>query len=159
MGLCGLKAGDDVQGTDQAAALRGQDVATPDSVFLQVLGPGWPSREQWLGLWRGVRTERWLYARWHDQGGRRLLIDLSADRPEMNNLAGDESYSRQEEQMEGRLQEWLKKTGDPFDTGKRLPITGMLDLGQAFITENWVGRAPAAYAKEIAGNHSGFERQ
>lgn len=156
MDLCELPVPDDVQGCSIAPAVAGQPYEGRDSVFLQALGTGWPSREQWLGLWRGVRTERWTYARWHDQGGRRVLFDLQADPAEMVNLASDPGHAAVVTEMEDRLQGWLKETHDPFDTGKRLPVTGMLDLGQAFITDEWVDKAPSAYAHAIKDNPRRF---
>ena len=146
----------DIQGESRAAAVRGETIDGAESVFLQVLGPGWPSREQWLGLWRGVRTRDRVYARWHDQGGRRLLFDLRQDHAEMKNLVDDPAHASTVAEMEDRLQDWLRRTGDPFDTGRRLPVTGMLDLGQAFITSEWLARAPAEYARAIAENHKAY---
>jgi arylsulfatase A-like enzyme len=157
MDLCRVGDFDDMQGQSLAGALRGQPFDEPDSVYLQVLGPGWPIREQWLGLWRGVRTKRWMYARWHDQGARRLLFDVQGDPAEMRNLAADVDHSADVAQCETLLQDWIKSTGDPFDTGKRLPVTGMLDLGQAFITSEWNSRAPRDYARAIEGNDSRFK--
>ncbi len=51
--------------------------------------------------------------------------------------------------MEGLLQDWLSRTDDPFDTGERLPGTGMLDLGQCFSHVNIYQQAPPAYAAII----------
>jgi hypothetical protein len=51
----------------------------------------------------------------------------------------------------------MEETGDPFDTGRRLPVTGMLDLGQAFITTRWHEQAPAEYVAAIEKNHLGFK--
>jgi len=149
MDLCGLPVPNDVQGCSIAPSIAGQQHEGPDSVFLQNMGTGWPNREQWLGLWRGVRTDRWTYARWHDHGGRRLLFDLQADPVEMVNLVNDPDHASIVAEMEDRLQVWLTKTGDPFDTGKRLPVTGMLDIGQALITEGWASNTPPAYFEAI----------
>ena len=51
--------------------------------------------------------------------------------------------------MEELLQTWLKRTNDPFDTGKRLPITNMLDIGQAFTTSSWLSKVHPEYANCI----------
>ena len=52
---------------------------------------------------------------------------------------------------------WMSRTGDPFDSGKRLPDTGMLDLGQAFSSTRWLSRAPTGYVDSIKTNHRRFE--
>lgn len=157
MELCSLPAPEDVQGRSLAGELLGTGrTAAADSVYLQILGPGWPTRDKWVGLWRGVRTEEWLYARWKDRNGLRLLIDLKSDPAEMHNLADDTAHAGTAAAMEELLADWIGRTGDPFDTGKRLPSTEMLDLGQAFSTNRWLSRAPAGYVEGIKTNHLRF---
>ena len=121
---------------------------------VQILGTGWPTRAKWVGMWRGLRTREHVYARFHD--GRRLLFDRTVDPLEMDNLAQDKEHSELVAKMEARLQGWLAETGDPFDTGSRLPVTDMLDLGQAFSHNYWLDHAPRAYADAIRGNDSRF---
>ncbi len=145
-----------VQGKDLSHAALGIPGEEPDSVYLQILGTGWPSRRKWLGLWRGVRTRRYTYARWKDRGGMRVLYDQEEDPLEMRNLIGNPTYAEVEQQMEKRLQCWIRETNDPFDTGKRLPVTEMLDLGQAFSTKRWHQNAPAEYVKAMEKNHLNF---
>lgn len=53
LGLSGIAVPDDVQGKNLSHAVLGIPGEDPDSVYLQMLGPGWPSRKKWLGLWRG----------------------------------------------------------------------------------------------------------
>ncbi len=157
MELAGLQAPADVQGRSVAHAALGREGENPDSVYLQILGTGWPDRERWLGLWRGLRTRSHMYARWHDLGGRRLLFDVASDPAELRNLAGDPRHAELEARMETLLQEWTRKTGDPFDSGPRLPVTQMLDLGQAPITRDWLPRMPPAYAAAVRDNHRRFK--
>jgi len=136
LGLCGAKIPDSVQGYDLSHIVTGQPGPdAPDSVYLMNMGPGWPCRDngQWVGHWRGVRTARWVYARWHDdpdQGP--LLFDRKDDPYEMKNLAGRKEYADVQQQMEARLKQWMRQTEDPFETGRRDPETGMLLLGQEF---------------------------
>ncbi len=140
LGLCGIDAPRGVQGTDLSHVLRGESGDEPDSVYLQILGPGWPHRGRWVGFWRGIRTERWLYARWHkpEQYENGIwLFDRENDPYEMNNLAGKPDYSHIQRRMEDRLKQWIHDTGDPFDTGERDEDTGMLLLGQQFIHERY----------------------
>ena len=137
LGMVGVEIPDGVQGCDLSHAPLGKEGTAPDSVYLQILGPGWPHRGAWVGCWRGVRMDKWTYARWHD-GETVLLFDLENDPDEMRNLASDPAHAAVREQMEARLQQWIKETDDPFDTGPRDPRTGMLELGQKFIHPRWV---------------------
>ena len=85
--LCGAEIPDSVQGVDQSHHLLGADGPRSDSVYLQILGPGWPHRGEWVGFWRGLRTERWVYARWYKNEYGPLLFDRDNDPYELNNLA------------------------------------------------------------------------
>jgi arylsulfatase A-like enzyme len=134
--LADLEVSPGVQGVDLSHVVLGREGPEPDSVYLQILGPGWPHRPDWVGFWRGVRTRRWTYARWHGSG-EVLLFDRESDAYEMNNLAGEPAFAIVQAAMEGRLQQWLEGTGDPFERGERDPETGMLQLGQAFVHEKW----------------------
>ena len=50
----------------------------------------------------------------------------------------------------------MADTGDPFDTGARLPANGMLDLGQSFTHSRWYAEAPKEYADAIRKNQKNF---
>ena len=56
----------------------------------------------------------------------------------MRNLVGRPEHAAIEEELELRLQRWLRETDDPFETGSRDPKTGMLELGQTYIHEKWL---------------------
>ena len=129
LGLAAIDQPEGIQGTDQSGAICGQTGPEPDSVYLQILGPGWPHRGDWVGFWRGVRTPRWLYARWIDSGDI-WLFDRDKDPYEMENLAGRAACAEVQQQLEQRLQQWLHTTADPFETGRRDAATGILELGQ-----------------------------
>lgn len=135
--MCGVDIPNGVQGTDLSHLLVGADGKGPDSAYLQILGPGWPHRGPWVGFWRGVRTRDWVYARWKDDECGPMLFNCAADPFEMTNLAGRPEHVAKQAEMESRLQEWMKQTGDPFETGPRNPGTGMLELGQEFTNEKW----------------------
>lgn len=74
LGACGVGAPEGFQGRDISPIWRGEESPaepnhTPranESVYLMNMGPGWPDREEWVGRWRGVRTERYTYARWYN---------------------------------------------------------------------------------------------
>jgi len=86
----------------------------------------------------------------------RILHDRERDPLEIWNLAEEPGYAQLADQMEERLQEWMAQVGDPFDTGARLPVTEMLDLGQAFTASHWYDDAPREYAAAIAKHRSCF---
>jgi arylsulfatase A-like enzyme len=136
LGLAGVGVPDEIQGHDLSHTMLGEQGIEPDSVYLQILGPGWPHRGPWVGFWRGLRTPRWTYARWF--GSEDVwLFDRENDPYEMRNLAGDPAHADVQVQMERRLRQWMLDTGDPFETGDRDPRTGILDLGQTFTHEKW----------------------
>ena len=114
----------------------------PDSVYLMNMGTGWPDRERWVGYWRGVRTERWVYARWNKRDDHEpILFDRQNDPYELNNLAGSPKFAEVQRQMEARLKKWIADTGDPFETGPREPARGMLDLNFK-LQPQWSRRLP-----------------
>ena len=157
MGLCGVGAPDDVQGMDLSHVALGKDGPEPDSAYLQILGPAWPSRTKMIGLWRGIRTHKYTYARWADRGGMRMLFDLEADPLQMNNLADDPTYAEVASEMETRLKRWIAETNDPFDTGDRFGETDMLNVGQALTSRQWHDNTPPVYAKAIEPNYANFK--
>jgi len=141
LGLCGIEKPGGIQGTDLSHVFRRENGFEPDSVYLQILGPGWPHRGRWVGYWRGVRNNRWVYARWYHPEQYEdgiWLFDRENDPHEMINLAGNPGFAEIRNTMEDRLQQWISETDDPFDTGKRDAETGMLLLGQQFTHEKYI---------------------
>ena len=142
LGLCGVPVPDSVAGRDLSFAMLGGKGDKPDSIFLQHLGTGWPNRLKWLGFWRGVRTEQYTYARWWNEEVETRLFDREKDPQEMHNCFDDPEYAEIREQMEARLQQWLKETNDPFDWGERDNVKHMLKLGQEFTSNKWDNVVP-----------------
>lgn len=130
LSLCGVRIPQGVQGHSLAHVVTEEKgPKTPDSVYLMNMGNGWPNRARWVGCWRGVRTDRWVYARWHNpQDHDPVLFDRRKDPYEMNNLADDPKFAEVRQEMETLLKRWMAETGDPFDTGPREPKRDMLDL-------------------------------
>ncbi len=129
LSLCGVQIPAGVQGHDLAHVIKGDDGSSPDSVYLMNMGTGWPNRPQWVGCWRGVRTERWVYARWQNPVDHEpVLFDRQNDPYERKNLAANPKFAKVRQEMEARLKDWMAKTGDPFETGSREPEKGMLEL-------------------------------
>ena len=50
LGLAGIALPAGIQGTDLSHTLLGEDGPEPDSVYLQIMGPGWPHRGEWVGF-------------------------------------------------------------------------------------------------------------
>ena len=128
--LCGIEIPNGVQGTDLSHTIIGGQGPEPDSVYLLMLGPGWPTRDKWVGIWRGVRTHRYLYARYQGNYHDTVLFDRKKDPYEMKNLANDPAHAAVHEELEARLKRWMRETNDPFDVGPWDPKNGMLLLGQ-----------------------------
>ena len=135
LSLSGVDIPREVQGQDLSHVVRGEKGPVPDSVYLQILGPGWPHRGDWVGFWRGLRTDRWVYARW--KNGDVWLFDRDNDPFEMRNLAENPDHKDIQAWLEQRLRRWIKDTDDQFETGERDPKTGMLRLGQEFTHQKW----------------------
>jgi len=145
LALCGVPIPAGVQGHSLAHVVTGKEGGTlPDSVYLMNMGTGWPDRPRWTGFWRGVRTDRWVYARWwrNQDEHEPILFDHQNDPYEMNNLIGNPKFAEVQQQMEARLKKWMADTGDPFETGPREPTKGMLDLGFK-LQPRWSRRPPA----------------
>ena len=115
MGLCGLDSPCEVQGKDLSHGLLGNAGEERDSVYLQVLGPGWPTLKKSVGLWRGVRTDRYTYVRTLD--GPWLLYDNETDPYQMENLVGRPEHDEIQQDLEGELQKRLDETNDDFLPG------------------------------------------
>lgn len=69
--------------------------------------------KQWNGKpWRGVRTQRYTYARWIDRGW--VLYDNLIDPLQLDNLIGQPRHAALQEQLEKELQRGLKTVHDEF---------------------------------------------
>ncbi len=102
------------------------------------MGEGWPNRGEWVGLWRGIRTEHYVLAKWFDKSERNCLFYRKNDPFEMNNLYNNEKYKDLQLQMENRLNELIEQTDDPFYTGSRSTYDNVLELGQKFIHSRYL---------------------
>ena len=141
LGMCGVPIPHGLAGHDLSFVFRGEEGTSPDSVYLQILGEGWPNRGPWVGFWRGVRTENYTYARWLGNEVGPLLFDRQDDPYELNNRYGKPGYEEIQRQLETRLQQWMRETADPFDYGERDPKSRMLLIGQEFADpEFWAHR-------------------
>ena len=108
LGLCGAPIPKAVQGTDLSSFVLGKGGKKPEAVLLQrIVG-----RDKKIGEWRGVRTDRYTYARTKTKGW--LLFDNEKDPYQTNNLIDKPEYKEVQDKLEAELQKLLKKAGDDF---------------------------------------------
>ena len=110
LGLCGVWAPDEMQGTDFSTLFTGGEIKPPDAAFFQIFGPYQGDGTE--NAWRGVRTERYMYAR--TESGPWVLYDLNDDPYEMKNLAADSGSKTLLEDMQRRLRLWMERLGDSW---------------------------------------------
>ena len=74
------------------------------------------------------------------------LFDLRTDPWQMNNLAYMDEYQLIKAGLIKQLQEYLKATGDPRETGETITW----DTQEYYLPDDWVGK-PRKEAQEIFG--------
>lgn len=132
LGLCGAAAPKTVQGADLSGLITGGSRGAPDSVFFQIFGPFQAGRV--TEGWRGVRTQRYMYARYREKPW--VLYDLKEDPYEMHNLAGDPAAAKIERDLDSRVTAWMKRTGDSWSYNWTYPVedAGRLYKDRMFYT-------------------------
>lgn len=111
LGMAGLDAPREMQGQNLAPVLLTGKGRAEDSAYFEICVPY--AGDGTEGAWRGVRTERHMYARYKDRPW--VLYDLAADPFQQTNLAGQSAARGLQEEMERRLRTWMEKTGDSWD--------------------------------------------
>lgn len=117
LGLSDVAIPNSVEGKDLSGFLLGTATEPePDSVLIEVVTPCGRSNDR-VGMraWRGVRTKRYTFARFHDEDW--LLIDNKLDPFQQRNLIYNSEYKPLRDKLNSKLAEWLKKTNDPFLPG------------------------------------------
>ena len=126
LSLCGLSIPGHLQGSDLSDVVCGRTDKGPQAAFFQIFGPyqqgGVPAG------WRGIRTERYMYARLRE--GPWLLYDLTQDPYELNNLVGQASTGSLQKDLDGRLAEWMARVGDSWELNWTVPVD---DDGRLFL--------------------------
>ncbi|MFO0952301.1 MAG: sulfatase [Isosphaeraceae bacterium] len=150
LGLCGLPVPATMQGADLSGVVLGEPGKAADSVFFQIFvpfaGDGTPNP------WRGVRTSRYMYARTAE--GPWVLYDLKEDPYEMKNLARDPSRAELRAEMERKIDDWMRRTGDSWALNSMEPVedAGRLYRSRAFTTIreylDWVKSHPEDAARK-----------
>jgi arylsulfatase A-like enzyme len=118
LGFCGQKLPRSFQGTDFSGLLSGQAQPTPDSVFFQIFGPFRGDGTEFS--WRGVRTDRYMYARREHSPW--MLYDLQRDPFELQNLVDRPEASVIQRNLEDRLRDWMRRTGDDWNFDWTHPV-------------------------------------
>ena len=132
LSLCGLPVPPAMQGASLAPVVLGQAESGPDAAYFQIFGPflaGGVERG-----WRGLRTDRFMYARTKDAPW--LLYDLEADPYELKNLVADPEAGATLDELDAELARWMERTGDSWDFDWTAPIedAGRLYKHEAFYT-------------------------
>jgi len=96
-----------MQGVDLSRVILGGSDSAPDSAFFQIFGPFQGDGTE--DGWRGVRTHRYMYARFESKPW--VLYDLEKDPYEMHNLVDDAALVKE---MDAKLAAWMHRTGDSW---------------------------------------------
>jgi arylsulfatase A-like enzyme len=118
LSLCGLPIPPEMQGADISKISVGKVENGPAAVYFQIFGPYHGDGTE--AGWRGVRTARYLYARW--ESGPWLLYDLEKDPHELRNLVNDAAYSTQLRELDKNLQDWMGRVGDSWSLDWTAPV-------------------------------------
>jgi len=105
--LTGVAPPPDVDGLSLVPILEQRASRVRDMVFGEYYG-----KQAWRVPIRMVRTERWKYVRYRSDGEE--LYDLAADPGELRNLAGDPGGAAERMRLSRELDDWIRRTGDPF---------------------------------------------
>ncbi|MDX2267009.1 MAG: sulfatase [Bryobacter sp.] len=108
LGLCGVPLPGTFQGRDFSANITGTKQGTQAEVLCQIFGP-----YQGDGTdagWRGLRTDRYMYARYENKPY--VLFDLEKDPDQLENLAGKNTPLERE--MDRRLAARMQAVGDSW---------------------------------------------
>jgi arylsulfatase A-like enzyme len=108
--LTGVPPPADVDGLSLRPVLIPSPRSAPrvrEMVFAEYYG-----KQSWRVPIRMVRTARWKYVRYLGYGEE--LYDLDADPGELRNLAGEASARAERARLARELDEWIRRTEDPF---------------------------------------------
>ncbi len=132
LSLCGLDAPADMQGAELSPVIRGEAESGPESVYFQIFGPFHAGGVEFG--WRGVRTERYMYARKKNEPW--VLYDLQEDPYELDNLAADPAAEAIRAELEAQIAAWMGKVGDSWDYDWTAPLEddGRLYKHETFYT-------------------------
>jgi arylsulfatase A-like enzyme len=98
-----------VDGLSLSPILEQKTTRVRDSLVVEYYG-----KQAWRVPIRMLRTPRWKYVRYVRYGEE--LYDLSSDPGELRNLAGDPAAASELQQFSRQLDDWIRRTSDPFPT-------------------------------------------
>ena len=128
--LTGVAAPDGVDGLSLRPVLEQRADNVREMVFGEYYG-----KQAWRVPIRMVRTARWKYVRYLSYGEE--LYDLAADPGELRNLAREASGKSERARLARELDDWIRRTGDPFPT-----LTTTDRSGRSWRQVNEVGFKP-----------------
>jgi len=115
LSLVGAKVPHDVDGVNLSKFVCGDESVAQDSVFINFpILPSWFSLDEW----RGVITKNYTYV--SKQKIPWLLYDDKKDPFQLENLINNPLKKNIKEQLDKKLQCWMKKTNDSFPTSKEV---------------------------------------
>ncbi|MEL7239354.1 MAG: sulfatase, partial [Planctomycetota bacterium] len=115
LSLCDLRVPATCEGLDLSDAWRGEANAVQhESLFTMNFGGGYDNFYDG-DEWRGVRTQRWSYAKWLD--GREMLFDLETDPLQLVNLVGDAGHTLVLDDLRAKLAVHQRERGDELRPG------------------------------------------
>jgi arylsulfatase A-like enzyme len=118
LGLCDIPVPATVEGKNYAPYLLGETQEHSEGALIECIQPfgeWYPHEDSSAREYRGLRTERYTYAR--DLKGPWLLYDNLQDPYQMQNLCGTSEYQDVQQHLDGLLEEMLKSLGDEFLPG------------------------------------------
>ena len=107
--LTGVPVPNGVDGLSLRPILNQRAPSVRESLVVEYYG-----KQAWRVPIRMLRTPRWKYVRYVSYGEE--LYDLSADPGELRNLVRDASVAPEMKRLARELDEWIRRTGDPFPT-------------------------------------------
>lgn len=111
LGLAGVPVPDTVEGRDLSPAVRGEPMRPNDAALIMSIA-SFSGEYSGPSCWRGVRTERYTYARTLD--GPWLLYDNREDPYQQHNLIDTPDHADLQQEMDALLNRMLNERGDEF---------------------------------------------
>ena len=127
-----------MQGKDLSRDLLAGKGAGPREAFFQIFGPF--AGDGTAAGWRGIRTDRYIYARYVDKPW--VLYDLQTDPYQMTNLVGQRKQL--EASLDRRLQKKMAEVGDSWSNNWTAPLE---DEGRLYKTKTF--RSPQEYLASV----------
>ncbi len=136
--FCDVPTPKTMQGSDLSEVMKGKSSQSPVSAYLQIFGPY--AGDRTAEGWRGVRTDRYLYARYESKPW--LFYDMEADPFQQRNLVTDRAAASTMKQLDEGLKIWMHQTGDSWANNWTAPVE---DGGRLYKDRTY--RSVAEYVK------------